>query len=466
MKKLAKILVPFLAMLILAGVCSLSASAETLLVAAPAGQVIFIKDGGTGDGTTDAGLTPTTGNYDTTASSPAAQKDTAFYQAVSTLKEAGGGTIVICGPLTFDITTGQSNNTSVKDVMWNITEYKPDVTITYTSVWNGVDYRETADAAIVMNETAMIILPTASVFENVNIKAGAKSRYICAGAGNPISLLAGTNFLPISEDAADDPASYVGVCGGERYRKATGSSDILVDIGNENSIGCVFGGKDNVAGENYVMTGDSNVTIKSGKVIGDVGGTAAAATGLMDGNINITIEGGIFKGTISAVGNGGLLTEDKTAVVTIKGGDFTDCFGIYDSAVGFSGNSAKYLLLDYSAVTDGVQAALIEGMNAGFSEVIKSTAVPVTSAPETTTLPAVDTTAPAETTAAPADTTEAPAETTAAPADTTAAPTDTAASKPADDSSAGFPWWIIVICAVVVVAVVVAIVIPKNKKKD
>ena len=355
------IITVILAALLLTSLLSLNTSAES--------NVIFIKDGGTGDGSTDEGLKPTTGNFDPGESSPARQKDTAFYQAVSKLMDLGGGTIVVCGKVTFDVTTGQSNNTSIKDVMWDLSQYKKNVNITYTSVYNGVDYRQTNDAKLLLNETAMIIFPTGSTFRDITIAAGATERYL-NGGGNPMNFLSGTNFTPVSESRKSDPAYYVGICGGERYRKATQSPVITVDIGNENVIGPIFAGKNAVAGSDYAMTGDTSLILKSGTFIGNVCGASQASGALIDGNVSIDVSGGIYKGAINAVGNGGILSGNKTATVRVTDGDFDECAGIYAASLGIvGGNPASFARLDLSSLDESEGRAL-KAVSDGFDEVV------------------------------------------------------------------------------------------------
>ena len=108
MKRLAKVLVPVFILMLVAALCAMPMSA--------ADNVIFIKDGATGDGTSaDSALQPTTGNYDPTASNPMKQADTAIYQASLKLKETGG-TIVICGPVVLGKSQVRGNGANDRDL--------------------------------------------------------------------------------------------------------------------------------------------------------------------------------------------------------------------------------------------------------------------------------------------------------------------------------------------------------------
>ncbi len=360
MKKVRVIPLLLLAALLSAALFALPASAGE--------NVYFVKDGGEGDGTSDSGYTPTSGNYDPTTSNTARQKDTAFYQLVGKILASGNdGVIVVCGPVTFDASTGQGNTESVRDVMWDISDYDPDVTITYTSVYNGVDYRQSGARLTFASPGAHLLLPSSSVFENITIERTVVSgdNYICA-CGNPVLFGSGTVFAPSSLSLADVPSAYVGVCGGERYRRSASGSRVIIDVGNETRVGRVYGGKHSVAGENYAMGGDASIVIKSGLFVGDVGGGSVRSDALTGGHSSITVEGGVFRGSIYAVGNGGFLSDDRTARVRIEGGDFSGCAGIFASASGMSGRPAAYSLLDLSGASAGTVSA-VTALSSGFS---------------------------------------------------------------------------------------------------
>jgi len=468
MKKLSIVLTAVLALMLVAALCALPMSA--------ADNVIFIAgDGaGTGDGSSaENAFKPTKGNFDTTSSNPLLQADTALYQVWQKLLEAGGGTVVVCGPVVFDETTGQGTAGTTKDMfIRELSAYKPDVTITYTSVYNGVDYRETAGAKILLDKTAHLILPSASVFENINIQAGDTNRSLCGGSC-PMTFGQGTKFLPTEGTDADNPANYPLIVGGQRFMKNTGNPTITVDIGNDNVIGHIFGGQ-NGAGEKYQLTGDVTINLKSGHFIGDINGTSRQAKTPVNGNVTINIEGGIFDGTINGVSGGGFENDDATLTVKVTGGDFSNSLGLFDSGVGIGMNLAKYALLDLSGA-DNATASSANGVAAGFHE----TVLPAGFAPATTAAPETTTAAPStthpdqregleSTEAVPGSTTEAPAadaETTAAPAadaETTAAPETTA---PASSAEGGSNTGLIIgiVAAVIVIAVIVVVVVKKKK---
>lgn len=119
MKKSRKLLSIVLALLMLTSLVPVTMTAT--VSALPTGTtVLYVKDGGTGNG-----VTP-----DVAAGSLA----TAF----GSVATAGGGTVVICGPVTI-----KSN------VIMGIND--PNITVKVTSVYGGVDYRETSEAKLIFD---------------------------------------------------------------------------------------------------------------------------------------------------------------------------------------------------------------------------------------------------------------------------------------------------------------------------
>ncbi len=128
-------------------------SAMLLFAASAADNVIFLKDGGTGDGSS--------------ASSAVGTLDAALAR-INTKAEA---TVVICGPFT------QS------------ADYVPQRTytkVTYTSVYGGVDYRESAGANWQFNGVRFACRGE-TVFENIDFVSKG-SFYRIAGQHKPVTL--------------------------------------------------------------------------------------------------------------------------------------------------------------------------------------------------------------------------------------------------------------------------------------
>ena len=337
-KKLGIIILVFAMVL---SVCAFSASATET---AP---VIFIKDGGEGDGSSpDQAL----GLGD----SGEAWADAPLYQAWEALKETGG-TIVICGPYTLKAADQYVNPNNgqarpgAPDIIMDGWYRNPDVTITYTSVWDGVDYRQTADAKLIFDDSNIsLTFPTATVLKDLTVVAGGnpagdnRDNYLCA-AYNPLTLGKGTNFL------ANANGELPVVVGGQRnysgIAAVDGDTNITVDLGSGNAIGAVYG---NLGYTNKNQYGSSYITVKSGTVNGIYGDNQFNHGFGLSGSINITISGGTIVGEVAAT-NGGIpvnaFDRPVTPVVniTISGGDFSKCTGIkatssfYDEVVAVGG---------------------------------------------------------------------------------------------------------------------------------
>lgn len=320
--------------------------------AAPEEKVIFIKDGGTGDGSSPenamaiGGITETAKLY----------KNAPLYRAWEQLKTTGG-TIVICGPYTLKESDAQ-RTIGECDIIMESWFRNPDVTITYTSVWDGVDYRTTAGAKLVFEKTTAVTFPTATVLKDLTVVAGesgTRENYIAAGF-NPLKLDQGTNFV------ANAAGKLPIILGGHRNYNGipavNGDTNITVDIGNANTIGNIYGA---LAFTNKSQVGNTNITVKSGKV-GSIYGDLKNGNGSfgLNGAISIDIQGGIITGEIAAcnVGYDAACT-DKAASIKISGGDFTNCTGIKatskyhdDNLPNMSGPAN--LVVDCSAATQAV----------------------------------------------------------------------------------------------------------------
>ncbi|MBE6974295.1 MAG: hypothetical protein E7436_02240 [Ruminococcaceae bacterium] len=333
-KKLGIIIV-VLAMVLSLCVFSTSATEET-------GKVIFIRDGGEGDGSSPEealGL----------GDSGEAYADAPLYQAWEELKETGG-TIVICGPYTLNAADA-SRTLGAPDIMMGEQSVpswfrNPKVTITYTSVWDGVDYRQTEGAKLIFDDNnTSITFPTATVLKDITVVAGGnpgdnRDNYVCAGY-NPLTLGKGTNFV------ANAQGELPVVIGGHRnYSSILGfdaNTDITVDIGSGNTIGAIYG---NLAYANKNQKGNAYITIKSGTVNGIYGDNQNNHGFGLTGAINITITGGTICGEVAAT-NGGIPVKndgvDITPVVNmvISGGDFSNCTGIKATSDFFNNNCAS-----------------------------------------------------------------------------------------------------------------------------
>lgn len=414
----------------------LSLGAFPAMADEPASEnVIFICDGAEGDGSSaESPLKPTTGNYEPGAANPDRDKDAALYQAWEKLMALGGGTIVICGPYTLNDSNCQPIGGASADFRMTAIEHRPFINITYTSVWNGVDYRQTNGAELILDERAHITFPTGTVLENLTVRGTAANgeHFIAAGL-NPLTLGKGTNFIPFEEGNLEAYPIVLGSFRSNAGALKDGDSNIIIDIGDENHIGNIFG---MCNGGNGKHKGNTNITVKSGNIGNIYGDSRATSQVPQVGDINIRLEGGIYHGVIAGVNVGFTGSCAKTVNLTITGGDFSNCTGIMDSTTNADAVLPEVFNVDCSAATVEIArqvkavacAAAKLTLPEGFTEEVQPT--------------------------------DPPADPTEPPADPTEGPSQPGGAEPAADYT-----WLLIVAIVVIVAAAVVIILVSRKKK-
>ncbi len=293
------------------------------------------------------------------------QAKTALYQAVLQLAKGKGGTIVFCGPYTLKNAESQNG-----DFRFNFPDYNPNVTIKYTSEYDGVDYRKTNNAKLIFSDSVHYICPTASVFEGMTILSKAKGNTICGGY----------NKIEMGEDltraTGEEVAGvFISIAGGERsrgtryYKKS--DTHVIVRSGIYNGI---YGGNVGAGAEHSTHEGNSYIEISgSTTLIGHgidfygVVGTNRDDNTPSKGNASVVIKGGTFYDTIiKGCGIGGFVNEDATVNITIIGGSFNGTTRLEGYAAPSNGasdtknNKPLKSILDYGAISldakDGIAA--------------------------------------------------------------------------------------------------------------
>ena len=493
MKKFAKLLVVALAVAIIASMFSVVASATE----APAAEtdpnnlkpgserVIFIKDAPrdenyqivgelTGDGTgsdADNPLIPMDHEeFDPGAEYPKYHLQTAFYQATEMLKDTGG-TIVIVGPVFFGFNECWGNGSSVKDTF---TANFGNNVIKFTSVWDGVDYRETAGAKITIDTPAMLSILGSSIWENIDIETVGTERAITFDEYATL-IGEGVECYPADEAFTDVAQNYISLAGGHRYAKSVGENPtLLVKSGTYNKI---VGGLWGTVASADMQEATVNLTLEgTTRVLGQIFGSTRGVSNF-GGNITITINSGTYECDINGVGSTGMLNTDGTVKIIIKDGDFRNAWSINNAAMGYTNNAPAIAELDFSAWTGELyQLGFAKNViTEGFTEVKYPAGVTeqqiadaVANAPDAPT--PIDT-EPVETEPTTPDATEPVADVTEPVADATEPQKDDEKeSETVPENNNGGngginPVIFIVIGIVVVVAVVVVLVIVLGKKK-
>ena len=505
MKNFAKLLVVALAVTIMASLFALSASAT----AAPelidpntltpgSERVLFIKDAPRdennvvvgeleGDGSGSDANNPFKPidheSFDPSAEYPKWHLQTAFYQATELLKDEGG-TIVICGPVYFGMGESYGSGASTRDVF---TAKFGKNTIKITSVYDGVDYRETAGAKITLALPAEIGMYGQSIWENVDIETADTYRVI--SFSNYATLIGeGVNCYPADEAFEGVAANYVSLSAGHRYSGGVDlTTNLVVKSGSYNVIAAGEWGVNTT--RRYNEDGNPDSGIKSSNnldgntyarvilegtttVYGEINGTNRQNSEF-SGQSNITINGGNYECDINMVGKTGMINEDGKVTLTINGGNFANAWSINNATAGCTNNMPAVSVLDFSGWTgDLAGLAYAVSVVTEFSEIKFADGLTVEKVLENY----VEPTEPAETepeATEPEATT--PAESQPADATDPVEETEPEASAPsegenegedeADEKEEGGNGWILWVAIAAGVVVVVAIIIVVLKKK-
>ena len=284
---------------------SLGAAAELFTVSNE--KVFFIKDGGSGNGAS------------------AATAGGSFEEAYAAIGNANG-TIVVCGTYTIPAAFLAPDHTGK---------------ITITSLYEDVDYRKSADAAIIIKgnfycggDTEMDHLK----FINQKSYGGILAKYknLTVGADVECTSQGSTTTYPSiiggSGLAAENASGKVVVNGGTWQRVSLGNSALTATNCN---MDFTFNGGEVLEyiriSTNTVHTGDLTLTINGGTVRGGIFGMipASGAETSFTGNMTVNINGGLVYGQITPAKEPGT-TMNGTYTVNIGGGEFahvTDLVG-------------------------------------------------------------------------------------------------------------------------------------------
>lgn len=351
-------------------------------------------------------------DFDPEDDNPKKDLQTAWYQATEMLKPTGG-TIVICGPVRFNADNSYGSGVSQRDV--RTAGFGKNV-IKITSVYNGVDYRETNGACIELTAPAQLSISGSTIWENVKIGTASTARVICF-EHYPTLVGAGVECYPTDSVFEGVASNYISLAGGKRYGKGVDVMPTLtVQSGTYNK---VVAGMWGVSATTVMDPATTYLTLEgTTKVLGNIIGTVGQ-TSPFGGNVNITINDGTYECDISAVGPTGMTNTDGVALIKINGGNFESLWSISPTSMGMLNNPAATAILDFSSWTgelqqlayayaandttftkvnlpEGVTAEQLEGMLGGSSvedtteAVVDETDAPVANEDEETKAPAKD----------------------------------------------------------------------------
>ncbi len=268
--------------------------ASIMCLSAFAANVVFVKDGGKGNGAS--------------ASAPVGSLADA-YNALGT----EGGTIVVCGKYTISEQFIAPDHTG---------------TVTVTSKYDGVNYASTKSAAIEFYQNYYLSGPT--IFNYITLRActdGTKTHPYNAIFGRANNLTIGT---AVNCELGDGCSTYLSIIGGSTAVYKNKTASITVKSGTWQRF---RGGANKGGSTNYNI----NITITGGtfreRMV--LASAAASGTSAHKGDINATIKGGTFIAGIYLAGN--TLDTDVysgESTLTISGGTFYESIGVSFEPIG------------------------------------------------------------------------------------------------------------------------------------
>ncbi len=301
-------------------------------------KVYFLADGSDGNGAS--------------ASSPASSLDAA-YAAIG----ESGGTIVICGPFTVASAFNTSTNSGK---------------LTFTSVYDGVDYAKTNGAKMLF--AANFYCGGDTEFKNITLKAHGNYRSIYA---NCHELILGDNI--ISENHSDSQ-TYLSVMGGNQKALEGESTNLTINSGiwqkvrggtaADGSKGAtvnltINGGEYTeqfVLGSSASHGGDINAVINGGTFYsGIVASTLGKAEQYFDSNVSLTINGGTFYGYIAFAQktvSQYLGSFSGNFDVTVSGGDFAHLTELIGPDGRVSGMTSSLKVADYIDINAPIEGKM------------------------------------------------------------------------------------------------------------
>lgn len=395
-------------------------------------NVVYLRDGGTGDGKTD--MTPVGSLGDA-------------YAALGD----NGGTIVVCGSYDFSSASASAH--------YIAPAHKGAITV--TQKYGDKDYRAGGESVYVKKGSRWA-LGGPTTYENINFKNDGGKFILFVAQFNPITMGDGV----VNDGFTNkDLGTALTVMGGYQkdFAEAAGSdmksnkdANITINSGKFIVVGC----SRQVPLFKASFTGAINITVNGGEITKMYAGNVN--DGLTMGKLTIKINGGKIAGNILANNSSTDYSyHEGDVAVIVTGGEFAA--GCKKIAATASTNS----YIDISAYSDKEKVkALADGFANVFTEPGQIPVEPeTTEAPETTNTP--EESKKPEETKKPAATTKIP-ETTKTPETAKASETTAPATTPAADDNGSISPIVFVIAGVAaaaVVAVVAVVVIKKKKAK-
>ena len=340
---------------------TLSVKAET--------PVVFVCDGGTGDGSSpdsplgngEAYLKETTTSY----------KSHSINLAIDKIKETGG-TVVLVGPTTIKYGRHAADSAkSFSDSPISSKELDPALKFTITSVYGGVDYRKTNDAALIIarspSQALCLQMRCSATFDDITLRwtneKGTTSNdrnTVFAAWGFPLTIgegfvnevwLEGKKLSETKENILYFPI----LAGGGRISNMERDTDLTVLAGTWHYVcgGISASPTGTYSEKNEHLTGNVNLTFGgSAKTLMGLGGGSYSRFGTVSGDIRINVTGGRIIGNLDLAGKGGFASESSKVTAVITGGDFTELDFVTDAGIESTVFPPEEGILDLSGLSE------------------------------------------------------------------------------------------------------------------
>jgi len=252
------------------------------------------------------------------------EKAVCTFDTAYSLLPDNGGTIVFCGEVTL--------SDSLMDQYYHAPEKSG--TITFTCVWDGVDYRVTNGAGL--RYDAWYFMNAPHVIENFQFLIARSTQLFCC---NGYELYIGNDVLTTQAGASN----YIGITAGrndDTVQTAELGGKLTINSGSWQMI---RGGTRNNTGLDCQNEGGPVITINGGTFYDTLFG---GGDGTIQGDVTVIINGGTFKKGITPVNLGDV---KGNVSITINDGDFTasssmSLFRSGSSAVGALGGTGKFVI--------------------------------------------------------------------------------------------------------------------------
>ena len=290
-------------LLLFAAILTLFALIFTALsVSASVSNVVYISADGTGDGSSPDKPLGNSAGY-----KPGNKMEThnAFYLGLSKLKDTGG-TLVIVGDVSLDCVESRFasvNDKSVAPSEFRTPKFTKNVSLTVTSVYNGVDYRKNGAELILDHETCnttAFAFGCSTTIKDIDIlykyhpdfPNSWNTTFMLCGGGYNFNVDTGVKVSSLNVKTNTEGDRYPLIVGGHRYMNIKQSYSLTVKSGTWEE---VIGGSYGIEGlaQYGQVTGNVSVFINGGKIQTLTGtGSLHAPSNTVNGTVSISVTGG------------------------------------------------------------------------------------------------------------------------------------------------------------------------------